>query len=126
VASGLDDARGDAHPLSCKPMTLLHDCPWFEMSLSNQGEKGFSVMPVRTELGHRRWYLVARPVDRDDAGDLSKRSAGLPAISVAIAMSLPLRFCPSCGTDLAEMIAADERAFDVLAAAARARFPTGI
>ena len=77
-------------------MTLNPCCVGLANLMSEPGEKGFSVLPVR-DAG-RHFILQARSVDPAAVEELKKPPGpGRQPIAVAIAMELPLMWCPHGG-----------------------------
>jgi len=83
-------------------------CEWFSNALSSAGEKGYAVLPSHRH-GRRMFLLQSRPFDR--TADLSKLSVpGQPGMAVAI--MVPLDFCPRCGRQLLPLVNEQTEAFD--------------
>jgi len=92
---------------------LGHNCEWFQNLLANAGEKGFSITAAH-EAGERMFCLEARPIEKGALKDLVFPGAP-PDIGIAVAMRIPVFFCPSCGRDLSRLIAEHTKDFDELA-----------
>jgi hypothetical protein len=90
-------------------------CEWFRNTQANIGQKGFGILPFHDRRsGRRQFYLQARPYDPSQVKRLV--GTGPEGLSFAVFVVTPLRFCPSCGTELAKLISKQTREFDAAAA----------
>ncbi|XYH99951.1 hypothetical protein ACMHYB_09400 [Sorangium sp. So ce1128] len=88
-------------------------CVWMGNLTREPGDKGFSVLAFRDgEI--RRLYLQARPFDRAFTSQRDNISA-LKNVPIAVAMKIPIRYCPHCGAHLDGLIQRQRDAFDAFA-----------
>ena len=99
-------------------------CVWLQngMQADRLGDKGFAVLAFH-EGKRRCFYVQARPFDRQFVKDFDKVEA-LRRVSVAVAIDMPLKHCPSCGTKLSILIEEQTEAFDQFAASVAHLFKT--
>jgi len=115
---------------------MKYCCEGFAELAGVAGEKGIAIVP-RKSGGIRRFFIQARPFDGDvvarySATDpisgevkwpklMNERNEIVPYVS---AMSIPLRFCPSCGCDLQSLIERNPSEFDAIARLSEPLFPS--
>lgn len=99
-------------------------CKPFGNLLDNAGDKGIAIVPrIYNEV--RAFYIQARPfeisvVEKLSAIDPETGINNWPSIDAIIGrvtpfvsvLSLPIKFCPSCGASLQHLIESDLSAFD--------------
>lgn len=105
-------------------MKLTPCCEPFGTLLNGAGEKGISIIP-RIRDGVRQFMIQARPFEQSTVAMLSAIDPatgknGWPSLegvtgqvtSFVTVLTLPLKFCPACGTKLQDVIDHDVAAFD--------------
>lgn len=95
-------------------------CSWFNEMLSNAGKKGHAIIGVHDMDGiGRMFFLQFRALDfeKTKMGGRILSHAGLPAgqESLAVAGRIPIKYCPSCGVRLDDLINNNIEQFDSLA-----------
>jgi len=101
-------------------MSTLACCGPFGALVDEAGIRGLSI--VASRVGQARGFrLQTRAFDAaTEASEIARRRS-LPVeyrgnAKIALHAQIGMRFCPFCGTDLQELIRANEPAFDELSA----------
>jgi len=82
--------------------------------INNAGDRWMAILVCRTEAG-LRFVLQARCVTFADAVRLSTAPSSTVPTYLTFVESMPIRFCPSCGKRLDELVVADPKFFEELA-----------
>jgi hypothetical protein len=104
-------------------------CVWLQSMITTAGEQGLGVIAFR-DGEYRRFRLQARPLAPRQASrweDIIRSEAPSPILSrlstdeqgrltpLLTLLSLPIQFCPHCGTDLRLLIEQNRDDYDALA-----------
>jgi len=89
-------------------------CHAFENLISNAGERGLAVLVCKTDAGFK-FAVQARAVSFADESNVAKPSCVTMPTHVTLSESMRIRYCPSCGRKLAELVGIDPSQFEVLA-----------
>jgi hypothetical protein len=109
-------------------------CEWLKNLLETAGEQGMAVIAQR-DGDHRQFYIQARALTDWQARTWKRllhtdpwqaqmdplfRQENGRLVAVAMAMSVPVSYCPGCGANLDKLIDRQREEFDKLAIAHQA------
>ena len=104
-------------------------CEWLKTKVRTAGEQGIAVVASRDDES-RRFYIQARPLSPWQAQVWERLTGSEPGqthmdplfrdergrlVAVAVAMRVPILFCPHCGAHLGRLIERQREDFDKLA-----------
>jgi len=87
-------------------------CPGFEALISNAGKRGVAVIVVWRKPGGLKFLLQSRGIAHDD--EALFKPMPLP-LYINISSTVGLRYCPSCGKRLQELVDSAPEEFTELA-----------
>jgi len=89
-------------------------CHAFDNLILNAGERGFAVLVSENKDGVK-FSLQMRAVSFADEGNLPKGPLPTMPTHLTLSGSMRIRYCPSCGKRLDDLVTADTKSFKELA-----------
>jgi hypothetical protein len=89
-------------------------CNAFKNLIENAGERGLAVL-VSEHLEGLKFALQMRAVAFTDEAGFSQGPLPVTPTNISLSGSMRIRFCPSCGKRLEELVSEDIKLFEELA-----------
>ncbi len=91
----------------------MYCCTFLENMIRSAGEQGLAILVCKTDEG-LMFAIQMRSVAVKDIQSIAKQSSTMPPVCMTVSGSVMIRYCPSCGKLLSDLIPTDPEAFKSL------------